>query len=125
MIGQTDSDVAFFDLVHSMLDTDNSKQQERREHDRLSYSCVQLVAPYDGLNLPTQADFMQVHCLDLSERGVCFTSSHRPTHGWFVVALGAVPFDFVKAKVCTAAQVDKNGTTEFRVGCEFVAKIEV
>ena len=50
--------------------------------------------------------------------------SQQPTHGWFVVALGAVPFVFVKAKVCTTTEVGNNGATEFRVGCEFVAKIE-
>ena len=59
MIDQNDSDAAFFDLVHSMIETDpTTKEQERRGDDRLNYNCVQLVAPFDGQNLPTQADFM-------------------------------------------------------------------
>ena len=120
MIGNADSDVVFFDLIHSMLDA----ECERRGHERLDYNSIQLVAPCDGKNLPTQAEFLQVHCVDLSERGICFAMSQQPTHGWFVVALGAVPFVFVKAKVCTTTEVGNNGATEFRVGCEFVAKIE-
>ena len=125
MIGQTDANAVFFDLVHSMVKSDpTTQEQERRRHDRLSYNCVQLVATFDGQNLPTQAEFMQVHCLDLSERGICFMLSQQPNHVWFVVALHAMPFVFVKAKVCTVLQVDTNGSTEYRIGCEFVGKIE-
>jgi hypothetical protein len=123
MNGHTDADAAFFDLVHSIVESDPAvEEQERREHERLDYKCVQLVAPFDGVNLPTQADFLQVHCHDLSERGVAFTTTRHPKHGWYVVALGAIPFTFVKAKVCTAVPIDKNGVTEYRVGCEFTSK---
>lgn len=124
MLGQDASDAAFFDLVHALIDSDQKEEKrEQRSKERHAYQCVQLVAPYDGENLPTQAEFLHVHCHDLSARGFSFTVPRPPDYKYLVVALGTIPFTFIQAHVVNISSAQQGDRSEFRVGCEFLSKI--
>jgi len=125
MATHTDNDAAFYDMIHDLLQQQTSdKDQERRDGPRHDYRHVQLIAPYDGETLPTQAEFRLMPCQDISTNGLSFLVSERPGHSCFVVALGNVPFTFVEAEVKNVRDVEEDGQQCFRVGCRFVRRIE-
>lgn len=118
------SDAAFFDLVHSLLEADKQDvSAERRETPRTAYDCVQLMAPYDGKTLPVQAGFFKVRCYDISPRGFSFFAFDVPSFDKVVVALGAIPFTFVTAEVINAIPVNDEAG-KYRVGCEFISRLD-
>ncbi len=68
-----------FELVHALLEESRGYQVgERRDQPRNRYDCVQLVAPYDGVTLPTQAEFRRAHCRDLASGGFSFFAEQPP-----------------------------------------------
>ena len=120
----TNADVELFKTVSELLkqqDVDSSS--ERRIDPRRPYQCVQLLAQYDGEKLPTQAEFRQVQCQDLSEHGFSFSSHRRPQTQWVVVALGAIPFLFYVAEIVNIKPVDAHPDNEFRIGCRFTRRL--
>ena len=83
-----------------------------------------MLAPYDGRNLPVQADFRQVQCHDISPRGFFFFLPERPDYEHLVVALGAVPFTFFSAQIMHAKETVHGSIAQFLVGCRFTDRIE-
>ena len=114
-----------FDLVHTLLEESRGYQVgERREQPRTRYDCVQLIAPYDGLALPSQADFRRAYCRDLASGGFSFFAEQPPETDKLVVALGPVPFNFFIADVVRVKQADVDTTGSYLVGCQFVRRLE-
>jgi hypothetical protein len=112
--------------VTEMLKADQASQEaqnrDRRGRPRSAYGIQQLVAEYDGKHLPTQADFERVLCHDLSTGGFSFFADRQPRFEKIVVALGAIPFSFVVAKV-VRTQPGSPGRGKLLIGCEFVERL--
>ena len=124
-MSSTDFDVALFDTISSLIneqrDTDH---KERREVDRHPYRCVQLLAPYDGENLPDQQSFRQVLCHDLSPNGFSFYSYRTPETPQLIIALGKVPvIKFFIAEVKRVNSSDTDHGHEYQVGCRFMRRL--
>src|SRR5690606_21550684 len=73
-LSQRNRDAAFFDMVHELV-RDNkllqdkitaAKACDRRREKRMPFPYVQLLAPFDGENLPLQSEFRHVQCCDIS-----------------------------------------------------------
>ncbi len=124
-MAQATEDVHLFDLIHELLEQSRGYQVgERRGEPRTPYDCVQLVAPYDGVNMPTQAEFRRAHCRDLASGGFSFFAESPPEEERLIVALGSVPFSFFVAEVVRVKRADVDLTGTYLVGCRFVERLE-
>lgn len=120
-----DYDVALFESITSLLNEQRrAVRSERRENERYPYRCVQLVAAFDGENLPEQQQFRHVMCHDLSPGGFSFYSSSPPEHRYLIVSLGKVPkIKFFLAKVVRVNPVQQVDGCEYHVGCQFLRRL--
>ncbi len=125
---------AMFTLMHEVLTTQEERQKDsvsQQEHDgehrhstRKKFTCIQLVAPYDGRQMPSQAEFQQQICHDLSPTGFSFWQEKplAPTH--LIVALGEVPFLFFVAEIVHQAYEPLGEPGGWRIGCRFIRRVE-
>jgi len=124
-MSSTDFDVALFDSITSLINEQREEpQKERRGEDRRPYRCVQLLAPYDGEQLPDQQSFRQVLCHDLSPNGFSFYSYRTPETPQLIVALGRVPtirFFIAEVKRVNSSPTDHGH--EYQVGCRFLRRL--
>ncbi|MGE0760008.1 MAG: hypothetical protein AB7F89_04305 [Pirellulaceae bacterium] len=107
-------------LIHEQR---QGTQRDRRDIARHPYRCIQLIAEFDGQNLPEQHEFQQVQCHDLSPQGFSYVTNRRPDTRHLVVALGRVPFKFLVAEVVRVAPRDPSSPLEFQIGCRFMRRI--
>lgn len=120
----TAQDEYLFELVHALLEESKGVQfGQRRANERAKYDCVQLIAPYDGYTMPTQAEFRRAHCRDLAPGGFSFFAEQPPETEQLIVALGAVPFSFFIADVVRVKQSDVDHTGSYLVGCRFLERL--
>lgn len=121
---ETELNASFFDTVHILLEQDEAKQQaERRIEPRRMYQRLQLMAPVIGDKLPSQAEFRQVECYDISCRGFSYLEPDPPTYDTLVVALGEIPFSFLLARVMGFGQVRRDRRFDYRIGCQFTRRL--
>lgn len=118
-------DARFFEAIAGMFTSrDPDDRIERRGADRRPFTCVQLVAPFDGTSLPDQADFQHVECRDISTTGFACHTPRPLSEPYVVIALGQVPFTFVVAEVTHTKQVDRPaGGKQHVTGCRFVRRL--
>src|SRR6187549_261902 len=119
-MSSTEFEMGLLDSIASLINEQRNIPQERREEDRRPYRCVQLLAPYDGEQLPDQQSFRQVLCHDLSANGFSFYSYRTPETPQLIVALGKVPvirFFIAEVKRVNASATDHGH--EYQVGCRF------
>jgi hypothetical protein len=123
------ADASFYALVHELIEAEKLLAQqigpapEGRAAGRRPFDCLQLLAPYDGVRLPSQSEFRPVACQDLSPGGFSFVLSERAEFASVVVALGCVPFKFFTAQVQNQSRVRHKGRIGYRVGCRFTGRI--
>jgi hypothetical protein len=118
-------DVDFFGLVHHVLEGCHpAASAERRGSNRREYSCHQFIAPYIDGRLPQPSAFRSVRCQDLSPCGFSFLEPSLPECEYLVVALGAVPYIFLSARVVHHVAQESAGEPLFLIGCRFVARIK-
>ena len=124
MLSQLEADSNLFSMIHSLLDEQAPLGTvERRGGDRRVYACPQLLAPYDGWTLPSQADFRLVQCQDISPSGFSFISKQRPEYEHLIIALGTVPFTFFAAQVMHAKTTAAIPGRPYLVGCKFLNRL--
>jgi len=116
MLDSACNDPAFFAAIHEAMESSDRRRGERRD-----YECVQLLAAFDGQELPGQQDFQHERCCDLSPQGMSFLTRRPPNQPFLVVALGEVPFTFVVAKIIRVTPLEQPGLV--KIGCEFQRKI--
>ena len=117
-------DEYLFELIHALLEESRGYQVgQRRAAPRTKYDCVQLIAPYDGFTMPSQAEFRRAHCRDLAKGGFSFFAEQPPETEQLIVALGAVPFSFFVADVVRVKQADVDHTGSYLIGCRFVERL--
>jgi hypothetical protein len=113
-----------YSAIHQVLEAERaSDAAERRVGRRHSYRCIQLIAPILDGRLPHQSQFQPVQCDDLSCSGLAYLSEEPAESEQLIVALGVVPFMFIKAEVVRYDQVVRGGRAMFRVACRFVSRI--
>ena len=125
----TGADASFYALVHELIEAEKALADGRRPAaevrtaSRRTFDCQQLLAPFDGVRLPSQSEFRQVACRDLSPGGFSFILPERAEFDAVVVALGQVPFKFFTAQVQNQSRVRHKGRVAYRVGCRFTGRI--
>ena len=92
----------------------------RRTSNRRPYACPQLLAPYDGQSLPSQASFRLVDCQDISPDGFSFLSASEPEGRYVIIALGQVPFSFFSAEIVRVERLAGPMDEQLRVHCRFL-----
>jgi len=137
MPNAAEADANFFNLAQDALGagepdgaaeaTDSAEapngNQERRESERHAYPAVQLLARYNGRDMPQPTEFRCHVCHDLSAGGFSFFCDAEPDFEQVVAALGKVPFTFVAADVVNVSQCMREGRPAYRVGCRFRCRI--
>ena len=122
-------DASYFSLMHDLIEAEKSFAREhctpadQRTVDRRQFDCQQLLAPFDGIRLPSQSEFRQVVCQDLSPGGFSFVMPDCVDFEEVVVALGQVPFKFFTARVQNHSRIRLRGRFAYRVGCRFTGRI--
>ncbi len=73
---------------------------------------------------PAQNAFIEVQCFDLSSGGFSFWLDGRPDFQMLIVALGVPPHEkLVSARVVRVEDISRQGQARFRVGCQFLRRI--
>lgn len=96
---------------------------EQRRAPRHTYTCRQLVAPYDGMRLPQQEDFSWAMFRDVSHTGVSFLSKTKPASKLLVVAVGPAPFSFLIVEVVRTKRRNDLDGSPYHVGCSIVREL--
>lgn len=122
-----------FELVHEVLAAQEELQQsqraavkspEQRRNQRQKFSCIQLIAPYEGRRMPSQAEFQPQLCHDLSPTGFSFWQKKPLGVSHLIVALGEVPFIFFVAEIVHQAFEPQGEPGGWRIGCRFIRRVE-
>lgn len=120
---QETSDANFFALVHHVLEQQQGRTGDRREHNRFAFAALQFVAQYRDGHLPRREDFQRVLCHDISAAGFSYVSAQEPDCEFLIAALGAAPFLFLTAQVEHERPLLVLGRTFRLVGCRFVTRL--
>jgi hypothetical protein len=94
---------------------------ERRKHARRKYGCWQLVAEFDGENLPLQREFELFEFRDISPSGIAFEAKELPLSNDLVLALGTMPFEFFHARIVRVVCSPKS--SELLIGCKLLKRL--
>lgn len=107
MANTSRSDADFYRLVYQLMGPlPGESQGERRGRRRQRFWARQRVAPWDGGPLPTESEFFEVQCYDLTPAGFSFFLPSRPTFQWLVAAFsGPTGVIYVGAQVAHCASV--------------------
>lgn len=114
-------DPNFQDTLHLILR--EGEDAERRHQTRRPFRCVQLLAPYDGEQMPAAEDFSHVQCYDISAGGFSYYLPEAPNYDYLILALGRAPFTFVIARAVHFETVETERGKQYLVGCRFLRKI--
>jgi hypothetical protein len=99
---------------------------DRRARQRQPFLSLQWVAPCPQSGLPDPGSFQQVHCHDISPRGISYDVAAPPTATNLIFALKSGPHTtYLKAHVVNCAEVVEGTKLFFRIGCEFVDRLQV
>ncbi len=118
-----------FERLHELMQSSEKLEElgsapgcpERRVEERHSYPYIQLLAPFDGSNMPLQADFRHVYCHNISSHGFAFFESPEPSYKKVVVMFGKLPFRVYTAEV---RHIQKTSTPDiYLIGCRFLARL--
>jgi len=102
-----------------------TREYERREARRYSYSVTQLVAPFDGTTTPKKSAFQEVRCHDVSTKGIAFFQHEPPDFEHVVIGLGMSPkITYLVARVIHTTPCD-DPSDGFRIGCQFVGRVGI
>ena len=99
--------------------------QDNRTTTRHSFGVEQIIAGTIDGQMPPDANFSRVRCVDISQAGMAFYQEHRPTCNEVVVGLGIEPnVVFLLARVVHVEMIELCGNLVFRVGCEFTGRAQ-
>lgn len=125
-------DVSFYELVHKIVQTQQSQGQEeaderdRRIRNRQAFSTVQSVAPLVDGRMPKLTELREVLCHDLSTSGVSFYCAKPPEYEQLLVRLCAgTKSTYLTAQVMHCRPVADGGETAFLAGCKFTGRVEL
>jgi hypothetical protein len=96
---------------------------EHRKARRHTYTCRQLIAPFDGTRMPEQEEFSWAMFRDVSPTGISFLAKRRPAAKQLVVAVGPAPFSFLVVEVVRIKRRGDFPGHPFHVGCTIVREL--
>jgi hypothetical protein len=106
------------------LSGDQASSSDLRHNTRQHFYCIQLIAPYDGRRMPSQAEFQPFPCHDLSPTGFSYWQQAPVAASHLIVALGEVPFLFFVAEIVHQAYEPHGELGSWRIGCRFIRRVE-
>ncbi len=99
--------------------------QERRASPRRPHRVFQWIAPCIDGRLPDQSMFYQVNCIDISRTGMAFYVYEELPSEEVIIAIGTTADAvYVRSRVTNCARVEDSEGLRYRIGCEFVERIE-
>ncbi len=99
---------------------------DRRHRSRQNYRILQWMAPCREGELPDPGSFRQVRCHDVSCGGISYYSKEPPLEKFLVFFLRIGDRGvYVQARVANCMQVIEGKQTTFRIGCEFLNRLEL
>ncbi len=115
-------DLELMQSLHQIIQ-ETQKGSDRRRQPRHHFRCTQLMAPFDGEQMPAASAFVQVDCHDISSGGFAYYASELPEHEYLMLALGRAPFLFLVARVVRSEVVELADRVEYLIGCRLVKRI--
>ena len=114
--------------IETLVNEEERCEQERRIAEqrrvpRHTYTCRQLVAPFDGTRLPRQDEFDWAMFNDVSEAGISFLTDRKPATRQLVVAMGSAPFSFLIVDVVRVSRRDDLEGDPLHVGCTILCEL--
>ncbi len=97
-----------------------------RASQRRVFQYRQRIAPMVGSSKPSEKDFIEVDCCDISAGGIAFYLDRAPEFTRVVVALGRPPaLTYFAAEVVRHVEKVNDGRRVYLVGCRFVGRVHL
>lgn len=110
----------------SSIDPTEPSAKDNRESTRSAFQYCQMIAPMFGGRLPSNEEFFEVECSNISTGGMAFFADSPPDFEVLVARLGRPPsVRQLRARVVNVIPVERDGTPVYRVGCRFIDRIIV
>lgn len=116
-----DSNRRLLDTLHDVLD--GAHRDDARRDARRSFPYVQMLAPFDGRNMPAPEAFRQIQCHDISGKSLTFFAPAPPNFDHLVLALGLAPFIFIAGRMSHFIPIDEGDRIHYLVDCKFLRRI--
>jgi PAS domain S-box-containing protein len=98
-------------------------RKELRASPRRFFQYRQMIAPVVGDAMPSEADFLEVDCCDISAGGLSFYLNRVPDFDRLIVALGKPPaLTHFAAQVVRYVEKVNRGEPQYLVGCRFLGR---
>jgi hypothetical protein len=120
ILSPPDSNRRLLDTLHQVLDGD---ARDARRDERRSFPYVQMLAPFDGRNMPAPEMFRQINCHDISGKSLTFFAPAPPNFDHLVLALGLAPFIFIAGRLSHFIPIDEGDQIHYLVDCKFLKRI--
>jgi GAF domain-containing protein len=125
--------IARLDAVHRQAldathkeEADGTAAGDKRSGRRYRYGYRQRIAPVLDRRPPSEKDFFEVECHDISSGGFSFFLERPPQFERLVAAIGQDrTLNHLIAKVVRVAEVRRNGGAAYLVGCRFVKRVQL
>ena len=120
----TEFDLGLFDTISALIQEQHAATRpNRREGERHPFPCQQLMAPYDGTELPGTDELRFVQCYDISPQGFSFYFNEKLETDLVIIGLGRIPFQFFVAEVVRVRSTYSSSEQLYHVGCRFVRRL--
>lgn len=120
----TEFDVGLYESISELLKEQRSvTHANRRGGERRAFPFMQLLSPYDGVQLPGTEQLRVVRCHDLSPNGFSFRAKEPLQVRHVIIGLGRIPFQFFVADVVRMERVETPEGSCYHMGCRFVRRI--
>ena len=120
----TEFDLGLFDTISALIQEQHAATRpNRREGERRPFPCQQLLAPYDGAELPGTDKLRLVQCYDLSPQGFSFQANEKFETDQVIICLGRIPFQFFVAEVVRVKPTYSNSEQLYHFGCRFLRRL--
>lgn len=120
----TEFDLGLFDTISALIQEQNTEvRANRREGERHPFLCQQLLAPYNGSELPGTNELRLVQCYDLSPQGFSFQANEKFETDQIIICLGRIPFQFFVAEVVRVKPTYSSSEQLYHFGCRFLRRL--
>ena len=125
MTQQAISDANFYSLVHYVLESqrESARSVKVRGAERHQFMCLQFVAPYCDGQMPSEHEFEQVLCLDLSLSGMSYLVSRPPATEYLIAGIGEKRPLFYSAQVIRIRPYSLAEQDLILVGVQFMSRV--
>jgi hypothetical protein len=91
---------------------------------RKTYQFFQRIAPVYNRSLPSEANYFNVECNDISRGGISFYLKRPPGCKYFAIVLGQGPSSTIMfGRVVNSKEVNHDNHRMYLVGCQFIDRL--